>query len=138
MKIYNRKNFFYGLFIALLGLALVGMELAEGWEWGDSVMYLLCLVFGGVLMVRSCSRTMARADRLAELDERHQLVLLKNRSRAFQIHRYLCLALAALFFVLTAIHEAQMFLYVGIGFAFAFAMSLFVDIATFVYYECRT
>lgn len=98
MKIYNKKNFVSGMFITLLGIALIGMDLAKGWVWRDSIIHILCLALGLMLMVRSCSRTMARADRLAELDERNQLVLLKNRSRAFQIHRYSCLALAALFF----------------------------------------
>lgn len=138
MKIYNKKNFAYGLLITLLGVALIGMGLAEGWVWKDSVIDFLCLVFGVALLVRSCSRSMSQTDKLAELDERNQLVLLKNRSKAFQIHRYLCLALTALFFVLAAVQGTQMFLYVGIGFAFAFSISLLVDIATFVYYECRT
>lgn len=138
MKIYNKKNFVSGMFITLLGIALIGMDLAKGWVWRDSIIHILCLALGLMLIVRSCSRTMARADRLAELDERNQLVLLKNRSRAFQIHRYSCLALAALFFLLAAVQGTQIFLYVGIGFALAFGISLLVDIATFVYYECRT
>ena len=137
MKIYNKKNFASGLFIALLGIALIGMDLARGWVWKDSIIDFLCLVFGVVLLVRSCSKSMSRVDKLEELDERNQLVLLKNKSQAFQIHQYLCLALAALFFVLAAVEGAHMFLYVGIGFAFAFALSLFTDIATFLYYESR-
>ena len=136
-----------GLLIVAIGVGVIP-QVCAGMERVDFLSGLLagmgsgiggaCLALWAVLGSRLRDEQALKQARLEELDERNQLVLLKNRSRAFQIHRYSCLALAALFFLLAAVQGTQIFLYVGIGFALAFGISLLVDIATFVYYECRT
>lgn len=138
MNIYNKKNFGYGLFMAILGVVLFALDIADGFEWKENIISALCLFLGMVLIVRSLSGKMSKADKLEEMDERNQLVLLKNRSSAFQIHRFLCLGLTAVFLALCKIAASEMFLYIGVGFGFAFAVSLFVDIFTFIYYDSRS
>ena len=83
------------------------------------------------------SKKLTNADKIEEIDERNQFVLLKNRSMSFQLHRFLCLGVSAVFFVMSKIDESEIFMHIGVGLELAFAISLFVDISTFIYYNSR-
>lgn len=52
MKIYNKSNFFLGLFLSVLGLALFFVSIWKGFDLKGSVLMVLCLFFGiGVMIV---------------------------------------------------------------------------------------
>ena len=112
MKVYNRKNFVHGLFMVLLGSALIPLGLLRGdLDWRD---YILS---GGLLLMG--------------------LVLLKNRSCAFQVVEYGCLVLETVFFVVGKITGEMLFVHMGCGLAVAIGLCLFADVATFMYYDSK-
>ena len=136
MKIYNKKFFVSGILMLLLGMLNLILGLIKtDFDFAQSVLIIAMLLFGGNFTFRSLNYKMSRTDILEEKDERNQLVLLKNRSKAFQIQRYVCLGASAVFIAVAAIIKTEKFEYIGAGFAFAFVISLVVDIATFVYYD---
>ena len=138
MKIYNKKFFVSGILMLLLGMLNLILGLIKtDFDFAQSVLIIAMLLFGGNFTFRSLNYKMSRTDILEEKDERNQLVLLKNRSKAFQIQRYVCLGASAVFVAVAAITKTEKFEYIGAGFAFAFVISLVVDIATFVYYDSR-
>lgn len=138
MKIYNKKFFVSGILMLLLGMLnlILGLIRAD-FDFAQGVLIIAMLLFGGNFTFRSLNYKMSRTDILEEKDERNQLVLLKNRSKAFQIQRYVCLGASAVFIAVAVIIKTEKFEYIGAGFAFAFVISLVVDIATFVYYDSR-
>ena len=72
------------------------------------------------------------------LDERNQYVLLKAKSKAFQIVQYSSLVLMALFFLMGAAadpNQADLFISMGTGFGAAFTLAFFADFFTYLYYE---
>ena len=57
MKVYNRKNFVHGLFMVLLGSALIPLGLLRGdLDWRDYILSGGLLLMGGGLFIRSVSK----------------------------------------------------------------------------------
>ena len=137
MKIYNLKNFAHGLFMLALGLLNLLFNLQTGLNWQDYILIGALLFMGGRLLLHSLSRTISREEQLDEMDERNQLVLLKNKSRAFSLLQYSCLILAAIFIVAGKLEEQTNIIFLGVGLIFAFAISMFTDILIFIDYENR-
>ncbi len=135
MKIYNWRNFASGLFTLFLGVVLLAMGFKTGINWGDVVLSVMCFFLGGSTFIRSLSKKMSMEDKLDELDERDNLVQLKNQSLAFKIVEFGCLILEAIFFAIGKVANDKMFVYIGVGLAFAFALCLFSDLMTFIHYE---
>ncbi len=138
MKIYNRNNFVHGLFMVLLGSAFIPLGLLRGsLDWRDYVLAGGLLLMGGGLLIRSASKKPSEEDLLEERDERNRLVLLKNRSCAFRVVEYGCLALETVFFAAGKIAENTFFIHMGCGLAVALGLCLFADLATFIYYDSK-
>lgn len=66
MKIYNKSNFFLGLFLSVLGLALFFVSIWKGFDLKGSVLMVLCLFVGIEVMIRSFSAEMSREDKISE------------------------------------------------------------------------
>ena len=139
MRIYNKGHFISGIVMVLLGLLNLGLAIVRS-DLDISLGVLLLGLFslGGHFYYRSMIKKLSTVDKLEKMDERNQFVLLKNRSSAFQIQKYIYLGLTTVCFVMAAIQDSEMFEYIGTGFGLAFAISLFLDIATFVYYESKS
>lgn len=139
MKIYNKEHFISGIVMVLLGLLNLGLSIVRN-DLDISLGVLLLGLFslGGHFIYRSLNKKLTTVDKLEKMDERNQFVLLKSRSSAFQIQKYTYLGLTALCFVVAAIQDSKMFEYIATGFGLAFAISLFLDIATFVFYESKS
>ena len=135
MKIYNRKSFLSGLFLALIGLSLLLIGFQFGRKWTDWVLISVDLLIAGGLIIRSFSKQMSAEDKTNEMDERNQLVLLKNSSRAFQLAKYGNLILDGGCFIAAKVANLESLIFVGSGLMLAFALSLFSDILTFIYYD---
>lgn len=140
MKIYNKKGFLTGLFPAVLGAALLIAGVQTGFdrfELQDAVLAVVCLLVGLTTLVRSMSRSIAREDKILELDERSQLVTLKSRSRAFGITQSVCLVLMFLFLLLGAVKHFDGAVFLGLGFAFSISISIFSEFFSYLYYESK-
>ena len=135
MKVYHRKNFLYGLVLAILGVGLLLIDSLNGFEKWNVMMAVMCAVFGAGLIVRSMSLNAATADREEENDHRTQMVLLTNRAHAFIIHRYVCLGITMILLVAGKLLMSDMLVFMGIGVAIVYAISIVLDIATFAYYS---
>lgn len=135
MKIYYRKNFISGIWLVLIGLVLLVLQRKTQADWKDIVLIGACFFMGGGLLLRSTSPKFSKEDRLEEMDERNQLVQLKNRSCAFQIVEYGNLLLAAFFFAAGKIQEDKTLICVGVGLMFSFCLCLFSDLFAFLYYD---
>ena len=96
MKIYNKSNFGWGLFLTAIGLAMLATSIWTGFDVKGTILMAACLVFGVPFVMRSLSPAMSRADKLAELDERSQLVKLRSKSAALTWSQWICLALLIL------------------------------------------
>lgn len=138
MKIYNKKTFVSGVFIAALGLLNLVTGLWTGFDVGNIIIVSFLLVFGLNSMIRSFSRKLTREDRLEELDERNQLIELKTKSRSFRVTQGVCFGLMLVFLVMGKVSGENMFIAVGVGLAFAYAISMFTEIFTYLYYENRS
>ena len=82
MKIYNKKNFRYGLWMTVLGVLMLLTSIWKGFDIKGTVILAICLFPGIGLLLRSLSRDMSREDKIAELDERNKLVEWRAKSRA--------------------------------------------------------
>ena len=90
MKIYNKKNFLYGLGMTILGVLMLLTSIWKGFDVKGTVILALCLFVGIGLMLRSLSRDMSREDKIAELDERNKMVEWRAKSRALGIAELIC------------------------------------------------
>ena len=136
MKIYHKQNFLYGLLMLLLGAGNLVLSFKVGRTPG--VFTWLVLIAGAICIYRSLSSKLSRQDKLDALDERNQYVLLKAKSKAFQIVQYGSLALMALFFLMGATadpNQADLFISMAMGFGAAFSLAFFADFLTYLYYE---
>lgn len=135
MKIYNRKSFLSGVLLSLIDLSLLLIGFHFGRKWTDWVLISVGLLMAGGLIIRSLSKQMSAEDKTNELDERNQLVLLKNSSRAFRIAKYGSLVLAGGCFIASKAANMESLIFVGSGLILSFALCLFSDILTFIYYD---
>lgn len=138
MKIYNKKAFASGVFMAALGmLNLIAGVMSHKMDlgWGVLTAALFLLGFGTVM--RSISKKMSREDRLEELDERNCLIELKSKSKSFQLTQLISFVLMLVLLVMGKVSGYEGLIAVGTGLAFAFTISLFAEIFTYMYYESR-
>ena len=137
MKIYHKQNFLSGLLMLLLGAGNLVLAFKTGRIPG--VATWLVLIAGAICIYRSLSSKLSREDKLDALDERNQYVLLKAKSKAFQIVQYGSLALMALFFLMGAAaadpNQTDLFISMAMGFGAAFSLAFFADFFTYLYYE---
>ena len=135
MKVYHRKNFLYGLILAVLGMGLLLVDSLNGFEKLNTMLAVMCSVFGAGLIVRSMSSNAATADREEANDPHTQMVLLKNRAHAFIIHRYVCLGMTIILLVGGKVLMSDMLIFMGAGAAIVYAISILLDMATFVFFN---
>ena len=135
MKIYHRKNFASGLFMLLLGIVNLVLGAMGGFD--GIIITASVLITGAFFVIRSLSKNLSARDQLEELDERSRYVVLKSKSRAFQILMYGCLVLMTAFFLMGAVTKSNLFIYTGAGFAGAFSLCVLADICSFAYYHTK-
>ena len=134
MKIYNKKNFRYGLGMTILGVLMLLTSLWKGFDVKGTVILALCLFLGIGLMLRSLSRDMSREDRIAELDERNKMVEQRAKSRALGIVEMVCFVCILVSIVGMRVME-EFFGGMLVAFGLLFTVMLFAELATLLYYN---
>lgn len=134
MKIYNKKNFRYGLGMTILGVLMLLTSLWKGFDVKGTVILALCLFLGIGLMLRSLSRDMSREDRIAELDERNRAVEQRAKSRALGIVEMVCFVCILLSIVGMQVME-EFFGGMLVAFGLLFTVMLFAELVTLLYYN---
>ena len=134
MKIYNKKNFRYGLGMTILGVLMLFTSIWKGFDVKGTVILALCLFLGIGLMLRSLSRDMSREDRIAELDERNRAVEQRAKSRALGIVEMVCFVCILLSIVGMQVME-EFFGGMLVAFGLIFTVMLFAELATLLYYN---
>lgn len=137
MKIYNKKEFAFGVFSAVLGLLNLVTSLRTGLDVKSMIIVLFLLLVAGNSMIRSFSRERTREDKLEELDERNQLIELKSKSKSFRMTQGICFGLMLVFLIMGNVSGESSFVGIGVGLAFAYTVSMFTEIFTYLYYEKR-
>ena len=137
MKIYNKSNFGWGLFLTAIGLAMLATSVWTGFDVRGTVLMVACLAFGVTFLGRSFSPAMSREDKLAELDERNRLVSLKVDSLTRKVMgwaRVAAMAAGLLGYVLTEnLVFGCLFLFAGLS----VTLEVVVAIAAAIHYEKR-
>ena len=134
MKIYNKKNFRYGLGMTILGVLMLFTSIWKGFDVKGTVILALCLFLGIGLMLRSLSRDMSREDRIAELDERNKMVEQRAKSRALGIVEMVCFVCILVSIVGMRVME-EFFGGMLVAFGLIFTVMLFAELATLLYYN---
>lgn len=134
MKIYNKKNFRYGLGMTILGILMLLTSIWKGFDVKGTVILALCLFLGIGLMLRSLSRDMSREDRIAELDERNKMVEQRAKSRALGIVEMVCFVCILVSIVGMRVME-EFFGGMLVAFGLIFTVMLFAELATLLYYN---
>ena len=134
MKIYNKKNFRYGLGMTILGVLMLLTSLWKGFDVKGTVILALCLFLGIGLMLRSLSRDMSREDKIAELDERNKMVEWRAKSRALGIVEMVCFVCILLSIVGMQVME-EFFSGMLVAFGLLFTVMLFAELVTLLYYN---
>lgn len=134
MKIYNKKNFRYGLGMTILGILMLLTSLWKGFDVKGTVILALCLFLGIGFMLRSLSREMSREDRIAELDERNKQVELRAKSRALGIAEMACFGCILVSIVGMRVME-EFFGGMLVAFGLMFAIMLLAELFTLLYYD---
>lgn len=74
MKIYNKKKFVFGIFMAVLGvLNVITGIFSKDFDINSIILIMALFVMGFCTMIQSVSQRIAREDKLEELDERNRL-----------------------------------------------------------------
>ena len=138
MRIYNRKNFAFGVFCTLLGAFNLALDLVTGeWSLYGALLVLLLLFFGVGAIGRSLSPRLSREDKLEERDERNRLVQLRARGLSFQMTQGIVFLLMAGALVAGKLPGAQSFIGIGVGMAFALSIAMFTELFAYFHYEKR-
>ena len=134
MKIYNKKNFLYGLGLTIIGVLLLLNSLWLGFAVKSSVILALCLFFGIGLIMRSLSRDMSREDKIAARDERNKLVEWRAKSRALGIVELIC-AVCILVSIVGMQVLRDVFGGMLIAFGLMYTIMLLTELFTLLYYD---
>ena len=138
MRIYNRKNFAFGVFCTLLGAFNLALDLVTGeWSLYGALLVLLLLFFGVGAIGRSLSPRLSREDKLEERDERNRLVQLKSRGAALRATRYGGFGLLLLLLVAGKLTGEGLLIAIAVGLAFALSISLLAELIATFYYESK-
>lgn len=138
MKIYNKKNFRYGLGMTILGVLMLLTSIWKGFDVKGTVILAFCLFLGIGLLLRSLSRDMSREDKIAELDERNKLVEWRAKSRALGIAEMVCyvFVLVGIIGLLCAPSPAkEVFGGMLVAFGLMFTIMLLTEFFTLLYYD---
>ena len=143
MKVYNKKGLAWGIFWTALGLFSLYRSIADPVDFlprqiKHLVIAAVVLLLGIAGFVRAFSKSATREDRIAELDERNQLVKLKYRARTFDIMFWITMAVMLLSLLAYLLTEN-----LGWGFIFVTSgvlagISVLVELIVFIYYERRS
>lgn len=134
MKIYNKKNFRYGLGMTMLGVLMLLTSIWKGFDVKGAVILALCLFVGIGLMLRSLSRDMSREDKIAELDERNRLVEWRAKSRALGIAELICVVCILVSIVGMRIVK-DFFGGMLVAFGLMYTIMLLTELFTLLYYD---
>ena len=138
MKIYNKKVFASGIFMAALGLLnLITSIMRKDLDINSIILIAALFVLGFGSIMRSMSQRMAKEDKLEELDERNRLITLKSKSKSFRLTQIISFMLMLAFLVMGKVSGYEGFIAIGVGLAFAFTISMFAEIFTYMYYESK-
>ena len=134
MKIYNKKNFRYGLGMTILGVLMLLTSIWKGFDVKGTVTLALCLFVGIGLMLRSLSRDMSREDKIAELDERNKMVEWRAKSRALGIAELICVVCILISIVGMRIVK-DFFGGMLVAFGLMYTIMLLTELFTLLYYD---
>ena len=134
MKIYNKKNFRYGLGMTILGVLMLLTSIWKGFDVKGTVILALCLFVGIGLMLRSLSRDMSREDKIAELDERNKMVEWRAKSRALGIAELICVVCILMSIVGMRIVK-DFFGGMLVAFGLMYTIMLLTELLTLLYYD---
>ena len=134
MKIYNKKNFRYGLGMTILGVLMLLTSIWKGFDVKGTVILALCLFVGIGLMLRSLSRDMSREDKIAELDERNRMVEWRAKSRALGIAELICVVCILVSIVGMRVVE-DFFGGMLVAFGLMYTIMLLAELFTLLYYN---
>lgn len=134
MKIYNKKNFRYGLGMTILGVLMLLTSIWKGFDVKGTVILALCLFVGIGLMLRSLSRDMSREDKIAELDERNRMVEWRAKSRALGIAELICVVCILVSIVGMRIVK-DFFGGMLVAFGLMYTIMLLTELFTLLYYD---
>ena len=134
MKIYNKKNFRYGLGMTILGVLMLLTSIWKGFDVKGTVILALCLFVGIGLMLRSLSRDMSREDKIAELDERNKMVEWRAKSRALGIAELICVVCILISIVGMRIVK-DFFGGMLVAFCLMYTIMLLTELFTLLYYD---
>ena len=134
MKIYNKKNFRYGLGLTILGVLMLLTSIWKGFDVKGTVILALCLFLGIGLLLRSLSRDMSREDKIAELDERNRMVEWRAKSRALGIAELICVACILISIVGMRIVK-DFFGGMLVAFGLMYTIMLLTELLTLLYYD---
>lgn len=134
MKIYNKKNFRYGLGMTILGVLMLLTSIWKGFDVKGTVILALCLFVGIGLMLRSLSRDMSREDKIAELDERNKMVEWRAKSRALGIAELICVVCILISIVGMRIVK-DFFGGMLVAFGLMYTIMLLTELFTLLYYD---
>ena len=138
MKIYNKKVFASGIFMAALGLLnLITSIMRKDLDINSIILIAALFVLGFGSIMRSMSQRMTKEDKLEELDERNRLITLKSKSKSFQLTQMISFMLMLVLLVMGKVFDYEGFIAMGVGLAFAFTISMFAEIFTYMYYESK-
>ena len=134
MKIYNKKNFRYGLGMTILGVLMLLTSIWKGFHVKGTVILALCLFVGIGLMLRSLSRDMSREDKIAELNERNKMVEWRAKSRALGIAELICVVCILISIVGMRIVK-DFFGGMLVAFGLMYTIMLLTELFTLLYYD---
>ena len=138
MKIYNKKVFASGVFMAALGLLnLITSIMRKDLDINSIILIAALFVLGFGSIMRSMSQRITKEDKLEELDERNRLITLKSKSKSFQLTQMISFILMLVLLVMGKVFDYEGFIAMGVGLAFAFTISMFAEIFTYMYYESK-
>lgn len=138
MKIYNKKVFASGIFMAALGLLnLITSIMRKALDINSVILIAALFVLGFGSIMRSMSQRMTKEDKLEEMDERNRLITLKSKSKSFQLTQMISFILMLVLLVMGKVFDYEGFIAMGVGLAFAFTISMFAEIFTYMYYESK-
>ena len=135
MKIYNKSNFGWGLFLTAIGLAMLATSIWTGFDVKGTVLMVACLAFGVTFLGRSFSPAMSREDKLAELDERNRLIKLRARSAALTWTQWLCLALLILSRLAVGLFGKEICAALTIAFGLLYVILFVTELIALAYFE---
>lgn len=135
MKIYNKKAFVQGIFLAALSVALACICFTTDFSAKNVFLAVFNGAFAMYFLPRSLSREKSREDKLEEMEERNRLISLESGWKSHQVTQAGCGTIMILFLAIGKVSGSREFMGIGIGAAFCFTISLFAELFTKLYYE---